>query len=303
MASAALDWDTDGADWPNREASRFIECGGLRWHVQVMATGAAERPAILLLHGTGAANHTWRTLAPLLAADFTVIAPDLPGHGFTGTPADADLSLPGIATSMSGLLQVLRGSLGIVPSYAVGHSAGAAVLARMCLDGRLPLHALAGVNAALLPLQGLAGQVFLPAAKLLSASSLAPRLFAWRAAAGSVTERLIRSTGSILDARGVELYGRLVRNAGHVSGVLRMMANWDLTALERDLPRLPCPLLLLVGTRDRTIPPGDALRIRARVPTARIVELPGLGHLAHEERAAEVAAHLRALAAAFPAPG
>ena len=145
MAPAALDWDTDGADWPNREASRFIECGGLRWHVQVMAPGAAERPAILLLHGTGAANHTWRTLAPLLAADFTVIAPDLPGHGFTGTPADADLSLPGIAASMSGLLEVLRGSLGIVPSYAVGHSAGAAVLARMCLDGRLPLRALAGV--------------------------------------------------------------------------------------------------------------------------------------------------------------
>ena len=94
-----------------------------------------------------------------------------------------------------------------------------------------------------------------------------------------------------------------MRNAGHVSGVLRMMANWDLTALDCDLPRLPCPLLLLVGTRDRTIPPGDALRIRARVPTARIVELPGLGHLAHEERAAEVAAHLRALAATSPKPG
>jgi len=47
--------------------------------------------------------------------------------------------------------------------------------------------------------------------------------------------------------------------------------------------------LLAVGTRDRTVPPEQALRIAARVPGARIVELPGLGHLAHEEDPAQVA--------------
>ena len=31
-----LDWATDGADWPNRQASRFVEAAGMRWHVQVM---------------------------------------------------------------------------------------------------------------------------------------------------------------------------------------------------------------------------------------------------------------------------
>ncbi len=295
-APSALDWDTEGADWPNRASSRFIDCGGLRWHVQVMGEPAPGRPAILLLHGTGAATHSWRSLAPLLAEHFTVIAPDLPGHGFTGTPATADLSLPGMAQALAQLLDRLRDTLGVVPAFALGHSAGAAVLARMCIDGRLDLRALAGINAALLPLQGLAGQFFLPAAKILSSSSLVPRLFAWRAAGGAATERLVRGTGSILDAEGIALYGRLVRNAAHVSGVLRMMASWDLAALDRDLPRLPCPLLLMVGTRDRTVRPGDALRIRERLPGTRIVELPGLGHLAHEERAAEVAGHLRALA-------
>jgi magnesium chelatase accessory protein len=302
VAPAALDWDTDGADWPNRAASRFIQCGGLRWHVQVMGAVDPGRPAILLVHGTGASNHSWRLLAPLLADGFTVVAPDLPGHGFTGTPAGSDLSLPGIARSMAGLVDVLATSHGIVPSCALGHSAGAAVLARMCIDGSLRLRALATVNAALLPLRGLAGHLFLPAAKLLSASALAPRLFAWRAASGAAAERLVRGTGSILDARGVELYGRLAGNAGHVSGVLRMMASWDLTALERDLPRLPCPLLLMAGTRDRTVPPDDSRRIQARVPSARVVELPGLGHLAHEERPAEVAAHLRTLLSTLAGP-
>jgi magnesium chelatase accessory protein len=193
-------------------------------------------------------------------------------------------------------------TLEIRPLLGLGQSAGAAVLARMCLDRHLDLRALIGVNAALLPLQGLAGQLFLPAAKLLSASALVPRLFARRAAGQSATERLIRSTGSIVDAEGVELYRRLVRNAGHVSGVLKMMANWDLAALERELPQLPCPLVLLVGTRDRTVRPDVALRIRERLPSTAIIELPGLGHLAHEERAAEIAGHVQRIAAQYHVP-
>ena len=56
-------WERDGRDWPNREASRFVHAAGLRWHVQVMGSG----PVVLLLHGTGAATHSWRDLMPKLA--------------------------------------------------------------------------------------------------------------------------------------------------------------------------------------------------------------------------------------------
>ena len=63
-----------------------------------------------------------------------------------------------------------------------------------------------------------------------------------------------------------------------------MMANWDLAPLLRDLPRLEPDLLLVVGERDRTIAPAKAERIAAILPAARIERLPGLGHLAHEER-------------------
>jgi magnesium chelatase accessory protein len=69
-------------DWPHRTASRFVSAGGIEWHVQVMGKG----PCALLLHGTGASTHSFRDLAPALAPDFSVIAVDLPGHGFTGTP-------------------------------------------------------------------------------------------------------------------------------------------------------------------------------------------------------------------------
>ena len=79
---STLDWDRDGQNWPHRQASRFVEAGGIRWHVQIMGQG----PVMLLLHGTGAASHSWRDIMPLLAAQFTVVVPDLPGHGFTRAP-------------------------------------------------------------------------------------------------------------------------------------------------------------------------------------------------------------------------
>jgi magnesium chelatase accessory protein len=74
-----------------------------------------------------------------------------------------------------------------------------------------------------------------------------------------------------------------------------MMANWDLPALVAKLPRLAVPLDLLVGTRDRTVPPTQAAQVMDRLsPTARgsLIRLDGLGHLAHEEEPARVAALL-----------
>jgi magnesium chelatase accessory protein len=69
-----------------------------------------------------------------------------------------------------------------------------------------------------------------------------------------------------------------------------MMARWELRPLLRDLKRLAVPLVLVVGGHDRTVKPGDARRLRTLVPGVRIIDLPALGHLAHEERPVEVAA-------------
>lgn len=279
---ARLDWQRQ-ADWPNRAASRFVEAAGLRWHVQQSGTG----PGLLLLHGTGASTHSWRDLLPLLAKRFTVIAPDLPGHAFTTLPPDSRLSLPAMADALAELLAELR----VSPELAVGHSAGAALLTRMSLDGGLPATArLISLNGAIMPLRGVPGQVFLPLAKLLVLNPLVPRLVSWRAGDRRSVQRLIDSTGSRLDPAGTELYARLFRSRDHVRGVLGMMANWDLPALCRDLPALRPALTLMVGDDDAAVPPSDAYRVRRLVPDAEIRRLPGLGHLAHEERPELVAA-------------
>ncbi len=284
--TSRLDWERDGGDWPHRQASRFVRAGGLRWHVQQMGPAPGTAPTALLIHGTGASGHSWRGLMPLLARHLRVVVVDLPGHAFTAMPTSArTMSLPGMAHALGALL----GRLGVAPELAVGHSAGAAIAARMCLDGLIAPKALVSLNGALLPLGGAAWQFFSPLAKLLALNPLVPRLFSWRANEPAAVRRLIGGTGSALDAAGVELYSRLVRSPGHVAGALVMMANWDLAALARDLPRLTPRLLLLVGGNDRTLPPAQAQRVEALVPSARLVTLPGLGHLAHEERPRRVA--------------
>ena len=275
-------WDREGADWPNRAASRFVPAAGFRWHVQVAGAG----PVLLLVHGTGASTHSWRDLLPLLAAHFTVVAPDLPGHGFTDTPGAAGLSLPGMALGVAELLR----ALGLQPAFAAGHSAGAAILARMMLDGAIAPAGLVSLNGAILPLRGGPSQLFSPVAKVLATVPLVARVFARQAADEAVVLRLLRNTGSQLDAAGVALYGRLVRQPGHVAGALGMMANWDLRPLARDLPRLRQPVTLVVGSKDGLIAPSDAQRIKALLPSARVVTMPGRGHLAHEESPAETAA-------------
>ena len=288
--SGRLNWGRDGRDWPNRAFSRFVQAAGLRWHVQVMGQG----PVILLLHGTGASTHSFRALAPMLATDFTVVAPDLPGHGFTASPNRASgYTLVAVANGIDALLR----ELGLRPALAVGHSAGAAIAVHMTLQGAIEPNAVVSLAGALLPFPGMANDFFGPAARFLASSSVTAKAFALFAGSRPSVERMMRSTGSSIDPEGMRLYSRLAGNSGHVHGALSLMANWDLRPLQRDMPGLRCRLVLVTGSRDGMVPPAEAHRVRALVPTAELVSLHGSGHLAHEERPAEIAALLRRMVA------
>ena len=290
-----LVWSRDGGDWPNREASAFVEAAGIRWHVQRMGEG----PPLLLLHGTGAATHSWRGLMPILARQFAVIAPDLPGHGFTQSPPSHRLSLPGMAADVNQLLRVLD----VKPAIAVGHSAGAAILARMCLDGKIAPRLLASLNGAFMPFGGVANQLLSPLARLLVINPLVPRFFAWQASHAGAVERLIQNTGSTIDPHGIAFYRKLVRSPAHVAAALQMMANWRLQPLLHDLPRLKTNLLLVAADNDRSVSPDVARQVREIQPSATIEHLPGLGHLAHEERPHAIADLVTRYAAQTEAAG
>lgn len=276
---ASPEWDTDGAGWPLRHASRFVEAGRVRWHVQLLGTG----PAVLLLHGAGGATHSWSRLAPLLASGFTLVAPDLPGHGFTGTPAGDRLTLPGVAELVTALLRRLQ----VEPALAVGHSAGAAVAARMAIDGAIRPAGLVGLAPALAVFDP-APAILAPLVGAVARSGLAAELLS-RLAMGPTLASTLRSTGSRLDDEMIELYRRLASRPGHVNGVLTMMSRWDVAPLIADLPRLAVPAELVIPALDRWIARAPVERAAARIPRHRLVDLPGAGHLAHEELPGPVA--------------
>lgn len=259
--------------------SRAIVRGGIRWHVQIQGSG----PALLLIHGTGASSDSFSALMPLLAQRFTVIAPDLPGHaGSTAVPT-FEPSLPATAAALGELL----GALDVAPVMAVGHSAGAALVVRMTLDGIIAPELLVGIGAAMFPLRGMARRLLPTTARLLALTS---KVVPLRIRTADSVERLLWSTGSTLDESGVERYRALSERPQHVAAVLEMMASWDLEPLFDDLPQLRTPLLLLAGERDRAVPMRHQQAVVDRTPGARVAVVPGAGHLLHEEQPFAVAA-------------
>jgi magnesium chelatase accessory protein len=273
------DWRTDGAGWPHRGYSRFVEAGGIRWHVQVAGHG----PALLLLHGSGGSTHSWARLLPLLTPYFTVVAPDLPGHAFTAAPSPERISLPGVA----GLVASLLAELGVRPALAAGHSAGAAVALRMTLDGTLSPAGLVGLNPALAAFEPPLGPLR-PLVYALAGSEPYARLLSAMAVPAAV-QATLASTGSRLDPGLVALYARLAASPGHVHGTLSMMARWDVAPLIADYPRLRAPLVLVFGGRDRWIGRAEVEQATRLIPRVRALCVADTGHLTHEEHPSAVA--------------
>lgn len=292
-APAAEDADQDGIEQ--------LDVDGQHWRLRRVGR-AGTGPALLLLHGTGASLHSFAPLIRTLRGECTLLAPDLPGHGGSAALPVRSTSLPGFAAALGGLLA----ATGFQPMLLVGHSAGVAIALQMLLDRKLPPLPLVSINGAPVPLGGLAGRVFAPMARLIAEQGFVARAVARRAARPHMVERLLGGTGSRLDARGVAPYRELMARPEHVAGALRMMANWDLPALARELHRVDSPVQLLVGDRDRTLPRGYAERVHQMLPHARFVRLGGLGHLAHEEQPERIAACIRSAlvpAGATPAGG
>ena len=279
---------------PGHAVHHPVSAGGLQWRVRCEGDG----PDLLLLHGTASSLESWQACSRLLRPRFRVWTPDLPGHGHTSAWADGQSSLPRMTASLTALLQ----AMGCEPALVVGHSAGAALMLQLALNGAVAPRGLLSVNGAVLPLAGVAGLVFPPMARLLARSDWLPRFVARRAANPRALSRLIASTGSRLDAQGIAHYQRLLSSGSHVRGALAMMAGWQLEALVAALPRLRTPLWLAAGSADATVPPSQAAELARRMPTASLHPLPGLGHLAHEEAPAVVTALIDALWATVAPP-
>lgn len=243
---------------------------------------AGSGPAVLLLHGIGDSSAAWERLIPELAAHYTVIAPDLLGHGESAKPR-ADYSVAAYANGMRDLLDVLD----VESATVVGHSLGGGVAAQFAYQypercDRLVLVASGGVGPEVNPALRLAS---LPGSEL----ALWPLRFPiTRPVAWVFTELLQRSGTDIgLDAHNLR---RVVNNMpdvesrGAFSRTLRSVVDWRgqvVTMRDRAYLTDGIPVMLIWGTRDAVIPVEHAPLALAAVPEARLELFEDAGHFPH----------------------
>ncbi len=268
-------WHAVSEFWPRAETSRFVRLGNIDFHVQV--SGAGED--VLLLHGAGASAHSFAGLAARLSERHRVIAPDLPGQGFTTLLPLEAVGLPPFVDYLHELMSALEAR----PRWIIGHSAGAALGAQYALDTHTLPKGILCINAAFNPFGSKAAPLFSKTAKWLARSQWLPKALASPALRWRATGSMLADTGSAVDPLMSRCYDTLLGNPNHIAGTLRMMAGWDLPPLLRRLPSLQTPVWLTAAEGDRTIPPERSIGVANDLPLARSVRIPDLGHLAHEE--------------------
>jgi haloacetate dehalogenase len=107
-----------------------VDVGDVTLRVRYGGSG----PAVLLLHGHPRTHTTWWQVAPELAAEFTVVCPDLRGYGESSVPPTvADHSTFSKRTMAADMVALMR-SLGHDRFAVVGHDRGAYVASRLALD-------------------------------------------------------------------------------------------------------------------------------------------------------------------------
>ena len=261
-------------DWPNRSKSRFVEAGGVTFHVQILGEG----PTIFMIHGTGASTHSWHRMIPYFEG-YQLVMMDLPGQGFSSA-LPANSGIDAMADSLAALIDVLD----IDPIAVIGHSAGAALAIRLGLNAAVSEDCkIFALNAALKPYGGLLFFIFSPFAKLLALTPFVARVTAKQAAADGAVERFMDETGSILQDQDIAYYRTLFSNPDHIAATLKMMADWNLKPLLQDAKHLSQPVTLLAGRDDGTVNYTVSEGAAKRFPKATVQLFDEAGHLMHEE--------------------
>ncbi len=255
---------------------------------------AGSGPPVVLIHGMVNSSLHWEAVAHRLAADYTVIAPDLIGHGDSATPR-GDYSLGAHAASIRDLLAVI----GIDRATIVGHSLGGGVAMQFFYQfpqrvERMVLVSSGGLGREVSPmLRGAA----LPGASALLWLAAHPRVGAALSQAG---ERL-RERGS---GKGVYLQAiaralQPLQRPGARKAFLQTLRSvidaqgQRVSARDRLYLLGPLPTLIVWGARDNTIPISHGRYAHQAIPHSRFETLPRAAHFPHLEDPEGLAAVLR----------
>ena len=262
-------------DWPNRSFSRNVRTGEMSWHVQIAGNSPSH---VLLLHGTGSSAHTWGNLFAELSKKYTVIAPDLPGHGFTKNFGKKNLSLDDLAIKLTELRQALKIEYF---EHIIGHSAGATLALSYTLKNQ-QAKTIIGLNPSLISLPSFYQHFVAPFLNPIVTSSFFTALLTDLLPRTRMIDNLIDSTNTKLDVDKRERYKTLFKNADHLNGAVSFMAGTDIPSLLDQCNQIKSKLTFILTEDDGWIPVQSLRRvINQYFKQAHVIEIQG-GHMFHE---------------------
>lgn len=245
---------------------------------------AGSGPVLLLLHGLGCDHTTWAPVIRQLAKRYTVIAPDLLGHGSSAKPR-ADYSLGGHANGMRDLLALLE----IDTVTVVGHSFGGGVANQFAYQ--YPER----VERLILVASGGLGPEVTPAIRALTAPGMDQVL-------GLLTRPGVRhlataglralSRSGLPHTRDLDEIAAIVESfkdgptRAAVRHIARAVVDWRgqvVTMLDRAYLTEAVPLCVIWGRDDTVIPVRHANNAAALAPGVRVQILPKSGHFPHKD--------------------
>jgi pimeloyl-ACP methyl ester carboxylesterase len=244
---------------------------------------ASERPVLLFVHGVAGSSTTWSSVLPALASRYTVIAPDLPGHGESDKPR-VDYSLGAHANVVRDLMI----ALGVERATIVGQSLGGGVAMQLAYQHPQRCERLVLVSSG-----GLGPEVswMLRALTLPGAEYLMPVLFpSFARVAGSAVGRRLARLGFRAPRLEQEwhAYVSLTEPDKRQSFIRTLRAVVDprgqaVSAHDRLYLASRLPTLIVWGGRDRIIPVGHASAAHEAIPGSRLVIFERSGHFPHTE--------------------
>jgi pimeloyl-ACP methyl ester carboxylesterase len=262
---------------------------------KVFYRAGGDGPLLVLIHGITSSSATWEPVLPLLAEHFTILAPDLLGHGDSAKPV-GDYSLGAYACLVRDLMLTLGHDSGTI----VGHSLGGGVAMQVGyqfpeLMDRLVLVSSGGLGREV--------SLFLRAATLPGAELVLPLL-----ASGPVLragETVGRALGAVGLRTGSDL-GEIARGIASLNDVGARSAfvhtarsvidvrGQRVDARDRLYLAQAVPSLLIWGERDPIIPAVHGARAHELMPGSRLELFEGAGHFPHLDEPVRFAGLLRA---------
>ena len=245
---------------------------------------AGDGPPVVLIHGMVNSSRHWEHVALRLADRYTVVAPDLLGHGDSAA-VRGDYSLGAHACSIRDLLT----TIGIERATVVGHSLGGGIAMQFFYQfpqrvERLALISSGGLGHDVSPmlrgaaLPGAAAGIWLVANRRVRAAldGIGERMRARGSRKGVYLQAVARAMGPLGDAAARQAFLQTLRAVIDVRGQ-------HVSAMDRLYLLGELPTLIVWGERDNTIPMAHGLAAHAQIPNSRFVTLPAAAHFPNLE--------------------